>query len=47
MILCPTNGDYCDKYVFDKDWILTCDCENLKKDIEVSVNECKGVVFEE
>ena len=47
MILCPINGDWCDKYVFDKDWKLSCDCELMKEDEEVAVNEYGGVVFEE
>ena len=47
MILCPINGDWCNKYVFDEDWKLSCDCELIKEGEEVTVNECEGVVFEE
>ena len=47
MILCPINGDWCNKYVFDGDWKLSCDCELIKEGEEVTVNECEGVVFEE
>ena len=41
MILCPINGDWCNKYVFDEDWKLSCDCE-LINDSEKTNGEFEG-----
>jgi hypothetical protein len=47
MILCPINGDWCDKYVFDEDWKLSCDCEFIKEGEEIVLNKFWNVVYEE
>jgi len=47
MIFCPASGNWCNLYAFDKDYKLTCDCECLEKDKELTVKDCGGVLFEE
>jgi hypothetical protein len=47
MILCPINGDWCNKYVFDEDWKLSCDCELIKEGEEIVLNKFLNVVYEE
>lgn len=47
MIFCPLSGNWCGCYTFDGDYKLMCSCEHVRDDVEVTVNECDGVVFEE